>query len=1064
MTAQTIPATSQITYSKAISSTSIRFEWSSAQGADSYILVVNGTFHPETQNFTYTTLNGQVDNLQQATSYSCYVYSSNPAGLGAKSLVKTIRTLVQPPNNVAVTELTQGMARVTWNSVSGVLLYQMSVTANNKPGFPPVLKNVSGTAMNISNLEPCTTYTIGVASINMFLEPGESTNFTFLTSTISTVSSISVEYSCLTSTAIVRWDVVFGATLYRAVITDGQGRSFNCTSTNSTCQFLMLVCGERYTVRITAIGNCESTSDGTYVFETAPCPPKAPQLYRECSTNVILFSWDSTNNTAYYFAIAVDSDQLVTECLTVDTSCFFTDTVCGKTYSFYVRSIYTGGLDCNTGYTDGVVIKTAPCLPQNIYTTANCASISSAVITWHEAAGAKTYIVEARGNRKDFYNCSSANTSCTLTDLECGESLSVWIVATNGDCTTDPVLGEVAETAPCAPVRVGVTRDCAANHVIASWQALQAGSLYTAVLQDEHGPRVNCSTSSNNCTFTDLLCGMNYNLTVTRNDGQCRSLPSSSIQIQSAPCDPQNITTVLQCDTNTANVTWAASAGANGYTAIATDRQQQRLASCHSMGTSCQLTSLPCGMRLNVTVQADGTTCNSSSQPKAVVETAPCIPTRVAAALNCTSNIASITWYSALGATWYLVKVESSQGYKTSCNNTVTQCDIPNLQCGQEYSITVMGMNGVCMGPASQPVTLVSAPCHNTGIQASLDCRSNSALISWTPGNGSLSFNATLQSLQDPQKHNCFTNGSSCNIGSLPCGQHYNICITGYGQTCSTSSKALVTLDTAPCVPTQVNVSLSCGSDTASVSWAASSGLVSYYTVTAVDDNGRTLTSNSNRTSCDISGLSCGQAYNVSVTAMSVDCTGQRSEVRRISTAPCAPQSVVSQLLDCRTGDVQISWQSSKGAQIYYAQAKSTVKTLVCNSTSTSCIIPAICCGQTHNITVVAVANSCSSNTSVASQVTAAPCDPQNITTVLQCDTNTANVTWAASAGANGYTAIATDRQQQRLASCHSMGTSCQLTSLPCGMRLNVTVQADGTTCNSSSQPKAVVETGDSSC
>ncbi|XP_059420230.1 fibronectin type III domain-containing protein 7-like [Carassius carassius] len=486
-----------------------------------------------------------------------------------------------------------------------------------------------------------------------------------------------------------------------------------------------------------------------------------------------------------------------------------------------------------------------------------------------------------------------------------------------------------------------------------------------------------------------MCCGQTYNITVVAVANSCSSNTSVTSQVTAAPCDPQNITTVLQCDTNTANVTWTASAGANGYTAMATDRQQQRLASCHSMGTSCQLTSLPCGMRLNVTVQADGTTCNSSSQPKAVVETAPCIPTSVAAALNCTSNIASITWYSALGATWYLVKAESSQGYKTSCNNTVTHCDIPNLQCGQEYSITVMGMNGVCMGPASQPVTLVSAPCHNTGIQASLDCRTNSALISWTPGNGSLSFNATLQSLQDPQKHNCFTNGSSCNIGSLPCGQHYNICVTGYGQTCSTSSKALVTLDTgitlnnnttckfAPCVPTQVNVSLSCGSDTASVSWAASSGLVSYYTVTAVDDNGRTLTSNSNRTSCDISGLSCGQVYNVSVTAMSVDCTGQRSKVRRISTAPC---------------------------------------------------------------------------------------DPQNITTVLQCDTNTANVTWTASAGANGYTAIATDRQQQRLASCHSMGTSCQLTSLPCGMRLNVTVQADGTTCNSSSQPKAVVETGDSSC
>lgn len=90
----------------------------------------------------------------------------------------------------------------------------------------------------------------------------------------------------------------------------------------------------------------------------------------------------------------------------------------------------------------------------------------------------------------------------------------------------------------------------------------------------------------------------------------------------------------------------------------------------------------------------------------------------------------------------------------------------------------------------------VAAPCPNTGIQAKLDCRTNSALISWTPGNGALSFNATLQSFQDAQKHSCFTNGSSCNITSLPCGQHYNVSVTGYGQNCSTCSKPLVTLDT----------------------------------------------------------------------------------------------------------------------------------------------------------------------------------------------------------------------------------------------------------------------------
>lgn len=87
----------------------------------------------------------------------------------------------------------------------------------------------------------------------------------------------------------------------------------------------------------------------------------------------------------------------------------------------------------------------APCLPQNVYSTADC-SIGTAVASWGQVEGAQSYVVEARGNRRDFYNCTSQGTSCLLTGLDCGESLSVWIIAKNEFCTTDPVLGEVAET------------------------------------------------------------------------------------------------------------------------------------------------------------------------------------------------------------------------------------------------------------------------------------------------------------------------------------------------------------------------------------------------------------------------------------------------------------------------------------------------------------------------------------------------------------------------------------------------------------------------------------------
>lgn len=93
-----------------------------------------------------------------------------------------------------MTEITQGTVRVSWLSVPGVLLYQVSRIPNNNPGIAPFLQNVTSTAVNISNLEPCLTYTIGVASINMFLEPGESTNVTYTTSSESHLNKDEAEH------------------------------------------------------------------------------------------------------------------------------------------------------------------------------------------------------------------------------------------------------------------------------------------------------------------------------------------------------------------------------------------------------------------------------------------------------------------------------------------------------------------------------------------------------------------------------------------------------------------------------------------------------------------------------------------------------------------------------------------------------------------------------------------------------------------------------------------------------------------------------------------------------
>lgn len=90
--------------------------------------------------------------------------------------------VVQPPTGVTLTPTGKSTARVTWNSVSKVLLYQVTVRNNGYPDTPPVVRNSSSTSMDISSLKPCSTYTVGVSSVNVFLVPGEPSTVTYNTS------------------------------------------------------------------------------------------------------------------------------------------------------------------------------------------------------------------------------------------------------------------------------------------------------------------------------------------------------------------------------------------------------------------------------------------------------------------------------------------------------------------------------------------------------------------------------------------------------------------------------------------------------------------------------------------------------------------------------------------------------------------------------------------------------------------------------------------------------------------------------------------------------------------
>ncbi|XP_037644346.1 fibronectin type III domain-containing protein 7-like [Sebastes umbrosus] len=857
----TVPATSQIIFSKAISSTSIKFRWSNVTGADSYILFVERLLGSpaEKYNQTFTTLDGQVDGLTPSTAYNCFIFSSNSAG-----------RVVPPPTGVTITSTGKSTARVTWNSVSRVLLYQVAVRDNGKPSNAPVIRTTSKTSLDISNLEPCSTYIVGVSSVNFFLDPGEAFNVEHNTSTIKPVTSISVDYSCSSGLVNVTWDLVFGASSYKASAVDSTGAALNCTSASNSCHITMLKCGEKYLVHVTAISDdCESTSNITYLFETVPCAPANPQTRHDCSSNVIFFSWEPTNNTLFYVATAVDNSSKTTECRTPDTICYFTNTGCGQYYTYTVYAVSTG---CNTEASQPMFVRTSPCLPTNVKTGEGCHS-DKLVTNWDRAAGALSYKVEAQGNTGETYNCTSSDESCEVTGVPCGEHLSIFIVASNDNCSTNRVLGDVAQTVPCAPDNVGAIVDCSQDSARVNWTMGRGAISYYAIAVDENGNSHSCNSRGTNCLIEGLRCGQNYTASVIGTNFNCNSSASKKVTFMTAPCPPTNIVANRDCDANHAVISWQGNQRAGLYTATIKDQSGAQLNCTVDSDIYCKITSLPCGKTYNVTVTYNDGNCASTSTPISM-DSVPCSPEDVRASVACVTGELAFTWNVSAPAENYNARISRGMGHPLYCNSTETQCTTGGLFCGSSYRVTVSSVTGTCFSRPSTEVTVQALPCPPTNVTAVHVCAPDPVPVSWVASDSAKYYTAVAVSSRG-HRSECTTNKTYCSLPGLQCGEVYTIGVSGADDNCTGQQSDTVSLNTEPCPPSNVSSQLMCSAATAQVSWPPGLNAVSY-NVTATS-NGQTLTCSRPSPNCTLSNLVCGQAYDILVTATDGTCVSNYS-------------------------------------------------------------------------------------------------------------------------------------------------------------------------------------------
>ncbi|XP_034531079.1 uncharacterized protein LOC117806306 [Notolabrus celidotus] len=997
--ALTVPDTSQIVAGQALSSSSIKVEWTEVPSAKHYYLLVISQTTGQVLNQTYSNFSAIVGNLQPSTNYNCYVLTANHAGIGSKSKVRTITTLVEPPTDVTATQTGLGTARVTWQPVEDVLMYQVTVRDADDPGILPSVYKVTDTKKDLQNMLPCSTYLISVSSFNKFLVPSEPTDISYTTNKLKPVPSVSVDYTCNPHSAAVHWQAVFGADYYMAKATSGNGTVLNCTSPGTNCQIDGLSCGQSYAVLVIPISeSCKNTHNATVVtFQTVPCPPEKLELMRDCSSEVIVFSWEHTNNTDHYMAKAVDSQGVVQECLTEDNFCHFTHSVCGRHYHFTVYSIAG---QCKSQMSSTADIRTAPCIPQNLQTSADCSS-DVLLSKWDLAEGALYYTVEAYGNKgtNSQYNCTSMSNSCAIEGLHCGEYLTVYITASDNECTSPRTLGPVAETVPCAPRNVSAVRECGADSITMSWIGGSA-IFYMAIAMDSDGAIHSCTSIDLMCKIEGLKCSTNYTAYVIATNLMCNSSKSEMVTIETAACPPDHVDASLDCAASEALISWRGQPEMNSYTATIED-ENQGLLSCSSTNTSCRIPNMKCGQMYTVTVFYHDGICPSMPSKAIYMESVPCGP-ELKADLDCRSGELTIGWNASSKAEGFMADISNSD--KTMTYTTSEPAlRIDTLECGKDYTVKVMSYNGTCVSqPSLLPVGQI--PCVPTNVVANRVCGQSSVQVTWLESLGAFSYQAAAVD-KNGQHLLCSSNGTSCRLEGLMCSQVYSVGVAAVNHNCSSNESSAQTLQTAPCPPSQFNALMNCANDSAMLTWNSSPNAVSY-TGKAVNADGHSVTCDAGMNlGCQLYGLQCGKNYTFTVSASDGDCQSPDSEPVILTTAPCAVQHIVN-MLNCSTNTLSITWGPGSMPANYSATALAGDGTeLQCMTEGSRCVMTDLKCGQQYSVTVRAMSNTCDGHSGVPQIVNSVPCVPEGIRGVVDCATNTLQASWNATAGAASYNA-----------------------------------------------------------
>lgn len=549
-----------------VTSNGFKVNWTAVNGALNYKVYSNGELVTTVSNPNFT-----FSNLNTNTPYSIQVSSVNVSSESSRSDILTVTTgapivnLPTTPVGINSSNLSSTGFKINWQAVNDATNYNLYINGS-------YINSVASTFYDISNLNPNTTYSVQLTSVNSAGESPRSTaiNVTTTAPPLAVPSSpTGLTSSNITSSGFtLNWQSVNGATSY--LISINGNPVTRVTSPSYT--FTNLTASSTYSLQVSAENGAGGSPLSNALNVTTSTPiaiPSAPTglTSNNITSNGFGLSWSPVNSASSY-NIYRNNTLVATNIVATNYDSIGLNS--STMYSMQVSAVNSAGESLKS---NGLNVNTAapPLSIPGTPTGLTNSSVTSAGfnLNWNSVSGATSYNIYKDGV---LYASNVTSTSFIASGLSASTTYSMQVSAVNiaGESNKSTILNTTTSappvTIPSAPTGLSSSGVTSSGFTL-NWSSVSGANSYKVY---KNGVLLSSNIVGTSFNVTGLNASTNYSMQVSAVNTAGESTKSTTqIVATSAPLVTiPSVPTSLAASNRTSSgftLSWGSVSGATSY-------------------------------------------------------------------------------------------------------------------------------------------------------------------------------------------------------------------------------------------------------------------------------------------------------------------------------------------------------------------------------------------------------------------------------------------------------------------------------------------------------------------